>query len=305
MKFTIKFFALLFGVLMLANAANAESPRVQLKQMVEQLQANPADDALREKIIKLARKIKPAPAMPEEARRSFVEGNTITRTAKDAKEQQLAVDSFKEALKMAPWWGDAYYNLAVVQELAGQLDDSEKSLQFYLLTNPGEKEAREAQDRIYALDAKKKLDAQEQAAKTNEKAVEEARYGWMLGRWNYTMSGCNGNCRMEGVIEARKSGNQIVLKETQGTTYLGNHAPESWSKDYAQADGFIRGTISPSGEITWEGKSDDTPGCPASWSPIHLDISSDHRTFNYDLQRRFYQLCTPTGSQDSYTLTHE
>jgi hypothetical protein len=41
---------LLFGVLMLANAAYAESPREQLKQMVEQLQQNPDDDALREKI---------------------------------------------------------------------------------------------------------------------------------------------------------------------------------------------------------------------------------------------------------------
>ncbi len=37
--------------------------------MVEQLQKTPADNALREKIIKLAAEIKPAPAVPEEAQR--------------------------------------------------------------------------------------------------------------------------------------------------------------------------------------------------------------------------------------------
>ena len=64
MKLTMKLLVLFFGVLMLANIANAESPREQLKQMVGQLQQNPDDNALREKIIKLAQKIKPAPAIP-------------------------------------------------------------------------------------------------------------------------------------------------------------------------------------------------------------------------------------------------
>jgi len=155
MKLTKKLLVLLFGALMLANAANAESPREQLKQMVGQLQTHPGDNALREQIIKLAQTIKPAPAIPEEARGPFVEGNTITRSAKSAKEQLLAVESFKEALKIAPWWGDAYYNLAVAQELAEQLDDSEKSLLHYLLTNPASQDARQAQDKIYEIAAKK------------------------------------------------------------------------------------------------------------------------------------------------------
>jgi len=72
MKLTMKLLVLLFGVLMLANSANAESPREQLKQMVEQLQQSPSDNALREKIIKLAQELRPAPAVPEEARRHFI-----------------------------------------------------------------------------------------------------------------------------------------------------------------------------------------------------------------------------------------
>lgn len=38
MKSAMKFLVLIFGLLILANIANAESPRGQLKQMVEQLQ---------------------------------------------------------------------------------------------------------------------------------------------------------------------------------------------------------------------------------------------------------------------------
>ena len=65
--------------------------------------------------------------------------------------------SFTEALKVAPWWGDAYYNLGVAQELAEKYDEAEQAFNFYLLSNPSETEKREVQDRIYGLSAKRKL----------------------------------------------------------------------------------------------------------------------------------------------------
>ena len=129
----------------LATSAYAQSPREQLNQMVEQLQQlttqlqqTPNDNVLRERIIKLGVELRPAPAVPEEARRSFVEGINIVKLAKDASSQKLAIESFSEALKIAPWWGDAYYNLAVAQELTGQLNDAERTLKWFLLTNPGQ-----------------------------------------------------------------------------------------------------------------------------------------------------------------------
>ncbi len=141
-----------------AGLAHAAS-RAEFDQLVRQLQAKPADNALRERVIKMALELTPAPAIPEAARAAFVEGTTITKAATDANQQKLSVESYQEALKRAPWWGDAYYNLAVAQELAGQFAAANTSLKFYLLTKPGEKEAREAQDRIYALNAKIKLAA--------------------------------------------------------------------------------------------------------------------------------------------------
>ncbi len=168
------------------NCACAQFPREQLNQLVTQLQANAGDTVLRERIIQLAREIKPPPAVPEEARRHFVEGAAIARAAQNAAQQVLAVQSFQQALGVAPWWGDAWYNLAVAQELAGQIDPAQESLRLYILTNPGEKEAREAQDRIYTLNARKRLavaaqNSPEAAADRDRKFLEALEGGVWVG----------------------------------------------------------------------------------------------------------------------------
>ena len=141
MNLASKLFVVTLTFLALDMVAYAQSPREQLQQLTIQLQHTPNDNALREWIIKFGVDIKPAPAVPEEARRSFMEGVTIVKLAKDVESQKLAIGSFSEALKIAPWWGDAYYNLAVTQELTGQLNDAERTLKWFLLTNPGESEA--------------------------------------------------------------------------------------------------------------------------------------------------------------------
>ena len=133
------------------------NPRAALVQLTAQLKGNPTDDTIRSLIIKLADELKPAPAIPEEARKHFVEGTAIVKAAKNPAQQALAAQSFTEALTVAPWWGDAYYNLGVAQELAEQFDKAEHAFTFYLLSNPGATEEREVQDRIYQLSAKRKL----------------------------------------------------------------------------------------------------------------------------------------------------
>ena len=172
---------LLISIFMVAiGHAQAETPRQQLTQMVQQLQQSPNDNTLREKLIGLAQTVKPAPSIPEDARRSFIKGMTFAKAATDPSQQKLAVDSFQEALKIAPWWGDAYYNLAVAQELAGLLGDAQASLKLYLLTNPGEKEARDAQDKIYALEAKAELAAKKQKQAEDETNRPEAIFERLL-----------------------------------------------------------------------------------------------------------------------------
>lgn len=139
--------------LAMATGAHAQSPNEQLQKMVQQLQKNPWDVAVREKTIKLAVEIKPAPAIPEEARRAFIIGEALFKRAKSLRPAYEAANSFRDASTLAPWWSNAYWNLAVAQQLAGQYVGAKESLKFYLLTNPSPADQRIAQDRIYSIDA--------------------------------------------------------------------------------------------------------------------------------------------------------
>lgn len=172
MKTINKLIIFVLTSLVLAASAYALSPREQLQQMVEQLQKSPTDNVLREKIIKLATNIKPALAIPEEANRAFVKGNVFQKEAKDASGYDLAITAYREALRVAPWWGDAYFNLAVALEAAGKFDEAIASIKLYIASVPGTSaDARDAQNRIYAIEAKTEM-ASRQAM---SKVVDEQR----------------------------------------------------------------------------------------------------------------------------------
>ncbi len=129
-------------------------PREDFQQAIEQLQKTPGDFTLREKLIKFAQDIKPALTVPEEARRHFVMAVTMQKEAKSPKAYEAAISEYDQALLIAPWWGDAYYNHSVADEAAEHFDAARNALKLYLATHPNEADARQAQDHIYALDAK-------------------------------------------------------------------------------------------------------------------------------------------------------
>ena len=212
MKTTSKPIILIFTLLALTTNAYAQSPRTQLNQMVQQLQKTPGDHALREKIIKLAGNIKPAPAISEEAKRAFVKGNVFQKEAKDASGYDLAIAAYREALRAAPWWGDAYFNLAVALESAGKFNEATASLSNYMASvAAGSAEHREAQNRIYALEAKGELAAK---AKQDTQIVP----GQRIGRVAVGMA--HGNLRQ-------------ILGEPSETYNIG-----SWWRNYSWNTGF-------------------------------------------------------------------
>lgn len=168
--------------LALATSAHAQSPREELQQMVEQLKKTPNDHALREKVIKFATRIKPAPAISEEANRAFVKGNVFQKEAKDASGYELAIAAYREALRSAPWWGDAYYNLAVALEAAGKFDEAIASIKLYMASVPSASaEAREAQNRVYAIEAKSEMASR--LAVAQAAAERERQHPSVEGRW--------------------------------------------------------------------------------------------------------------------------
>lgn len=82
--------------LVVSQLSYAQSPRDQLTQMVEQLQKTPTDNALRERIIRPAVELMPAPAIPEHARERFVMGVTLLKKASNPTDARRAGDGFNK-----------------------------------------------------------------------------------------------------------------------------------------------------------------------------------------------------------------
>jgi len=141
-----------FAVLMLIGVANAQPPSNDLKQLVEQLQKTPDDSALRGQIIALASKAKHAPVVPDEAHRHLERGIAAFEVARSPEDFNLAIAEFQSAANVAPWWPDAYFNLAKAQEKTQDFKGAIGNYQFYLLAAPGAKDAEAVRTQSYKLE---------------------------------------------------------------------------------------------------------------------------------------------------------
>ena len=180
MTSTGKLIILVLTFLALAASVDAQSPREQLSQMVEQLQKTPSDTASREKAIALAAEIKPAPVVPEDARRAFIRGNTAFASAKDPAGFSRAIERFEEASALAPWWADPYFNLAKACEGAQDFDRALRALTYYRATATTEADKRQALDLTYALEEKRDLKKADAAS-----VAQGARFAGRWSRPNY------------------------------------------------------------------------------------------------------------------------
>lgn len=174
MRTTSKLIIFVFTFLTLSASPFAQSPREELQQMVQQLQKNPDDNALRKQIIKLAATLKPTPAIPEEAREPFVMGATVLKKAIDPAGAGKAADLFTQALNIAPWFADAYYNRAVAREAAGQFEPAIDDLKLYLSFALTDAERREALDMTYAIKASAELASVKKAEEQKVAAAKAA-----------------------------------------------------------------------------------------------------------------------------------
>ena len=170
MKFTINFLVLVVGML-LANAASAESPREQLKQMVEQLQKTPGDNALREKIIKLALKLKPALALPDAAIAFEGRAQFAFKNAKSEDDFLAAAQEYEKAVAAAPWVSGYYADLCTIYEKAGKFEDAKRHCGFYLIGLRDAAQMTDVKRRIAGLEfgIEKSNSPEDRAAKQKSK----------------------------------------------------------------------------------------------------------------------------------------
>ncbi len=120
------------------------------------------NEGVRKKIIEAAAKVSPAPAVPEEARRFMAQGQAAVQLAKSPADFAEAEKLFEKATTLAPWWPDAYFNLAVVKEKTGKAEEAISCLNLYLAASPNAQDIDTVKTKIYELEyvKKRKTDAQ-------------------------------------------------------------------------------------------------------------------------------------------------
>lgn len=190
LKLPLLFLLLLFFP---TYVVHAEDSNQTVKQYIADLQNSPNDNALREKIIKHVQTMKPSPQIPEEARRQFIKAQVLQKEAKDVNGYELAINAYKQALLLAPWWPEAYNNLGFVLELAGRFDEAISSFKLYIATNPPD--SRAAQDKIYAIEAKKEMAQVGKTVKVDEKKKKGLED--LVGLWVGTDDAVGTNYRLE------------------------------------------------------------------------------------------------------------
>lgn len=139
------------------------------------------DWQLRQKIVALAGKLKPAPAEPEEAVRRLARARAAVSAAKDEQGFARAADEFRQALIAAPWIADNYYNYGVVLDKARRSSEAIRALRLYVAAKPGAPDARKVQELIYEIEYR----AEEAARQRQATAARPAKpdLSALSGRW--------------------------------------------------------------------------------------------------------------------------
>jgi len=114
--------------------AVAQPTDADFQQAVAAYQQSPSN-AKAAQIIKLAAAMDQLPPIPEEARKHFVRGAALFKDAKSPDDFKQVIDEFMQATRLAPWWPEARYNLALAFEAAGEYAWAIDKLKLYQLSN--------------------------------------------------------------------------------------------------------------------------------------------------------------------------
>jgi hypothetical protein len=205
------------AVLLLAwpSMAVAQPTTSDFQQAVAAYQQSPSDAAA-EKVIKLAVALDQPPPIPTEARKHFVRGATLAKDAKSPDDFSQVSEEFSQAVRIAPWWPEALYNLALAQGAAGDYAKGITSLQHYQMFKLSDAEAQAVQDKIWGFEAKQEKVVKDKELAAATRAEEERRKAY--------------ESSPEGIAAKQLEEERQWLKRLDGAIYSvrhGNHYPSS------------------------------------------------------------------------------
>jgi len=122
---------------------NAFAPDTQLYNQVATQKASAAKDF--EAVAAHYRSLSIKPILPEEARKYMVQAEAAVKRQSFSE----AADRYRDALKIAPWWPEGYFNRALLLGETGRYKGAIANMKKYLRLIPAASDAQAAQDKIY------------------------------------------------------------------------------------------------------------------------------------------------------------
>jgi tetratricopeptide (TPR) repeat protein len=299
-------------------AEQAGKYQVALQQYTAALakaQEGSADDQrIREAIIRVAQRMSPRPVIPEEARNRMIRGRAAFKLAKSPADMKDAIDEFRRAVNSAPWLGESYFNLALALEKAENYPEAIRNYKLYLLAEPSQKESASVRDKVveleYLQERTQKERLEQQQALARAKADEDAKFGHLLGNWQFESStqwGQEMNVKLIGTLTFTHQGDAVEGRVQSRGVYF--------NRDYSASDDQtpkpeLRGTFRrETNTIEWvSARSFPAGNCyrPVEWRPVMIQVGPDRRRITYSTPQSslHHQTCAATSQTTRFvTLT--
>jgi tetratricopeptide (TPR) repeat protein len=132
---------------------------------------------IRERLINVARRLSPPPSVPDKAIRFLKRGMAIIKTAEAQDDFERAESELSQAVYIAPWWGDAYFNRGLIREKMGHLTEAIYDFKTYLMASPDAMDAANVGDKIITLEVQaEKMSAKPAKAEIKREKRPESNF---------------------------------------------------------------------------------------------------------------------------------
>lgn len=163
------------ALLQAALQNKSSNQRETFNRVIASYKGRTMSDDIRLPFIMLAAKLKPAPAVPEEAIKYEGRAQFAFKNAESPADVLSAAKEYEKAVAAAPWVPGYYSDLCTIYEKAKKYAEAKKNCEFFLASSPSAQEASDTNKRIAGLEfAIEKTNSPEaQAARQAESQLEK------------------------------------------------------------------------------------------------------------------------------------
>ena len=112
------------------------------------------DFLVTKRVIEVEQRLDPPPVISTEAKERAVSAQKGMTEARDEKGLDRAIEEYREAIQLAPWWAELHLNLALALERHGDYRNAAKCLALFQLARPNDPEAEKVTAKVHELESK-------------------------------------------------------------------------------------------------------------------------------------------------------